>query len=114
MATNSTGAASGSSLVMIGGLVPSGRLGSTVPTWSRTSWAATLTSLSRVKVTNTWETPSVDTERSSSMPPRVLMASSILSVTSVSTCSGAAPGRVVMTAMMGKSTLGKRSTFNLL
>ena len=37
-------------------------------------------------------------------------ASSILSVTSVSICSGAAPGCTVVTTMVGKSILGKRST----
>ena len=46
----------------------------------------------------TIETPSDEVERSSSMPLMVLTASSILSVTSVSICSGAAPGcTVVMT-----------------
>ena len=40
----------------------------------------------------TCETPSDEIERSSSMPLMVLTASSILSVISVSICSGAAPG----------------------
>ena len=40
----------------------------------------------------TCDTPSDEIERSSSMPLMVLTASSILSVTSVSICSGAAPG----------------------
>ena len=40
----------------------------------------------------TCETPSDEIERSSSMPLIVLTASSILSVISVSICSGAAPG----------------------
>src|ERR1700690_791019 len=112
--TKSTGAASGSSLPMTGGFVPSGRSGSTRLTWSRTSCAAMLTSLSSVNVTKNRETPSVDTDRSSSMPPSVLTASSILSVSSDSTSSGAAPGSTVMIEMMGKSPLGKRSTFSLL
>ena len=53
----------------------------------------------------TWETPSAETERSSSMPAMVLTARSILSVISVSTSSGAAPGSRVVTVTMGKSTL---------
>ena len=40
----------------------------------------------------TCETPSDEIDRSSSMPLMVLTASSILSVISVSICSGAAPG----------------------
>ena len=114
MATNNTGAASGSSLLTTGGSVPSGRSGSTVATWSRTSCAATSTFLSSMNVMKTCETPSVEIERSSSMPLMVLTASSILSVSSVSTSSGAAPGSVVMTETIGRSTFGKRSTFSLL
>ena len=45
----------------------------------------------------TCETPSDEIERSSSMPLMVLTASSILSVISVSICSGAAPGCTVVT-----------------
>src|SRR5215213_2667541 len=67
-------------------------------------------SFSRTKVTYTCETPSLDTDRSSSMPLMVLTASSILSVMSVSISSGADPGRRVITAMVGKSTFGNRST----
>src|SRR4029450_2073100 len=44
------------------------------------------------------------------MPLMVLTASSTLSVTSLSTCSGAAPGRRVVTVTVGKSTCGSRST----
>ena len=55
------------------------------------------------------ETPSDEVERSSSMPLIVLTASSILSVISVSTSSGAAPGSRVVTTTVGKSTFGKRS-----
>ena len=43
------------------------------------------------------------------MPLVVLTASSILSVISVSTSSGAEPVSRVVTVMMGKSILGKRS-----
>jgi hypothetical protein len=58
----------------------------------------------------TCEAPSVDTLRSSSMPAIVLTARSILSVISVSISSGAAPSWRVVTEMVGKSTLGNRST----
>jgi len=44
----------------------------------------------------TCDTPSDEIERSSSMPLIVLTAPSILSVISVSTSSGAAPGRRVV------------------
>jgi hypothetical protein len=50
--------------------------------------------------------PSDETERSSSIPLMVLTASSILSVISVSICSGAAPGCTVVTSTVGKSTFG--------
>ena len=113
-ARKSTGAASGSSLLISGLLVPSGRSFRIVETCSRTSCAATLTSLLSWKLTMTCETPSVETERSSSMPLMVLIASSILSESSVAISSGAAPGSVVMTCTTGRSTLGKRSTLSCL
>jgi len=68
--------------------------------------------LSSLKLTTTWETPSVEIERSSSMPLMVLIASSILSESSVAISSGAAPGSRVMTLTTGRSTLGKRSTLS--
>ena len=74
--------------------------------WSRTSCAATSRSLSRLKVMMTSETPWLEVERSSSMPLMVLTAPSILSVSSVSISSGAAPFSVVVTTMAGKSILG--------
>src|SRR5262245_56509381 len=58
----------------------------------------------------TCEMPSDDTDRSSSMPLTVLTASSILSVISVSICSGAAPGWMVVMTTVGKSTFGNWST----
>ena len=58
----------------------------------------------------TCDTPSEETERSSSIPLIVLTASSILSVISVSICSGAAPGCTVVIRTVGKSIFGKRST----
>ncbi len=75
-------------------------------TLSRTSWAPTSAFFSRMNVTKICEMPSADTDCSSSIPAIVLMDSSILSVTSVSTSSGAAPGRRVTTATVGKSTFG--------
>ena len=77
---------------------------------SRTSWAATSGSFSRANWICTSDTPSDEVEISVSMPAMVLTASSILSVTSVSISSGAAPWRVVVTTTKGKSTFGKRST----
>jgi hypothetical protein len=99
---------------MTGLLVPSGRSGWTVDTCSRTSCAATLMSLSNWKLTMTCDTPSVEIERSSSMPLMVLIASSILSESSVSTSCGDAPGSVVTTVTIGRSTFGKRSTARFL
>ncbi|KJU83661.1 secreted protein [Candidatus Magnetobacterium bavaricum] len=43
-------------------------------------------------------------------PLMVLIASSILSVTSMSMISGLAPGSLVVMLTMGKSTRGSRST----
>ena len=54
-------------------------------------------------------TPSLLWERSVLTPLIVLSASSIRSVTSVSTVSGSAPGRTVVTVTIGKSIFGIRS-----
>ena len=109
-ATESTGAASGSIFSITGGSASRGRSRSTVLTRSRTSWAATSGFFSRSKLTITWETPSAEIEISWSIPLIVLTASSILSVTSVSISSGAAPTRRVLIVTKGKSIFGKRST----
>src|SRR5262245_18631103 len=77
---------------------------------SRTSWAATSTLFSSANWTKTCETPSVETERSSSMPEIVFTARSIRSVISVSMSSGAAPAWRVVIEMVGNSTFGNRST----
>src|SRR5499426_2876722 len=87
-----------------------GRSGRTPFTLSRTSCAATSVFFSSTNATITCEMPSDEIERSSSMPLIVLTASSILSVISVSICSGAAPGCTVVTTTVGKSTFGNRST----
>src|SRR5688572_30662583 len=59
---------------------------------------------------NTWVMPSIEVERSSSIPLMVFTASSIFSVTSVSISAGEAPGFMTVTVIVGKSTFGKRST----
>ena len=69
-----------------------GSSGSTPLTLSRTSCAATSVSFSSRNADDDVREPSDEIERSSSMPLMVLTASSILSVISVSICSGAAPG----------------------
>src|ERR1043166_2454072 len=92
-----TGAASGSILSTRGCWIVFGSSGRTPLTLSRTSCAATSVSFSRTKLMATCEIPSEEVERSSSMPLIVLTASSILSVTSVS-------------STVGKSIFGKRST----
>src|SRR3954469_19878338 len=103
------GAESGSNFSTVGCWMFFGSSGRTRLTRSRTSCAATSPSFSSRNAIITVETPSEDVERSSSIPLMVLTASSILSEISVSTSSGAAPGRRVITTTVGKSTLGKRS-----
>src|SRR6185295_16522292 len=105
-----TGAESGSNFSTVGCWMFLGSSGRTRLTRSRTSCAAMSPSFSSRKAMMTVETPSDEVERSSSMPLMVLTASSILSEISVSTSSGAAPGRRVVTTTVGKSTLGKRSS----
>src|SRR5215212_6995969 len=109
-AMRTTGAASVSSFWMMGSSAVSGRLPRMSPTLSRTSCAATSTFLSRRNVMKTCETPSTEVERSSSMPLMVLTAASTLSVISVSTSCGPAPGLTTVTVMVGRSIFGKRST----
>ena len=109
-ATVSTGDAVGSSFSTVGWITVRGSSGMTRLTLSRTSCAATFASFSSTNETTTCDTPSDEFDVSVSMPLMVLTASSILSVTSVSTCSGAAPGRRVVIATDGMSTFGKRST----
>src|SRR5262245_47849104 len=105
-----TGAESGSNFSTVGCWIVFGRSGSTRLTRSRTSWAAMSASFSSRNEMMTCETPSDEFDRSSSMPLMVLTPSSILSVISVSTSSGAAPGSRVVTTTVGKSTFGKRSS----
>ena len=104
-----TGEESGSNFSTVGCLIARGSCGRTRFTRSRTSCAATSTSFSRRNEITTMETPSEEVDRSSSIPLIVLTASSILSEISVSTSPGAAPGSLVVTTMVGKSTFGKRS-----
>ena len=98
----------------LGRAMPCGRSRRTVAMCSRTSCAAMSVSSRAANCAMTSETPSVEIERSSSMPLMVLTASSILSVTSVSTASGDAPGYGVTMVTSGKSTFGNWSTPSLL
>src|SRR6478736_623602 len=109
-ATVNTGDAVGSSFSTVGWITLRGSNGMTRLTLSRTSCAATFASFSRRNATTTCDTPSDEFDDRTSMPLMVFTASSILSVTSVSTCSGAAPGSRVVIATEGMSTFGKRST----
>jgi hypothetical protein len=104
------GAESGSTFSTIGESVPAGSRESTVPTFSRTSLAASCTLRSSTKVAKTCDCPSMELERSSSRPAMVLTASSMALVIWLSISSGAAPGRRVVMVMVGRSTLGKMST----
>src|SRR5438093_10175503 len=101
--------ASRSILSMMGGSVPGGRRARMVLTLSRTSCAAMSRLRSKRNCTVICDTPSVVTLPSSSMPWMVLMISSRGLVTLVSISSGEAPRRVVVTVMIGNSTLGNWS-----
>ena len=104
------GEESGSTFSMMGDSVPAGKRDSTVPTFSRTSLAASCTLRSSTKVAKTCDCPSMVDERSSSRPPMVLTTSSICLVIWLSISSGEAPGKRVVMVMVGRSTLGKMST----
>ena len=104
------GAESGSTFSMIGDSVPAGKRDSTVPTFSRTSLAASCTLRSSTNVAKTCDCPSMVEERSSSRPPMVLTTSSIGLVIWLSISSGEAPGRRVVMVIVGRSTFGKMST----
>ncbi len=75
-------------------------------TFARTSCAAMSGFFDRSNVIVTRELPSLDVERSSSMPATVLTAASTRSVTSVSMLSGVAPGLIVETETTGVSMRG--------
>ena len=70
------------------------------------------TSFSSTNCTKTCETPSMDDDRSSSMPLIVFTASSTFCVISVSISSGDAPGLITVTVTVGKSIFGNRSNPN--
>ena len=103
---NMSGIASGSCFCTTGGSAVSGRLRMTGSTFARTSWAATSGFFDRSNVIVTRDCPSVDVERSSSMPATVLTAASTRSVTSASMLSGVAPGFDVVTETTGDSIRG--------
>jgi hypothetical protein len=107
------GEASESSFLMRGGLASRGSWAMMLATASRTSWAATSMLRLRLKVTVTTERDSVEVERMLSMPSTVATESSTKRVTALSISSGEAPGRMVRTETMGRSTSGKRSTPSL-
>src|SRR5687768_9309365 len=108
-----TGMAPGSKFCTIGGSASVGRSPRMVEILSRTSCVATSRSFSRLNEIMTTDTFSEENDVSSLMPLIVLTASSILSVSSVSISSGAAPGSTVVTMTNGNSTFGKRSTPSL-
>ncbi len=109
-ATVITGDAWKSSFSTVGCSTVRGSCGMARLTRSRTSCAAMSAFFSSLNDTTTCEMLSDEVEVRVSMPLIVLTDSSILSVTSVSICSGAAPGRRVVIEMVGMSTFGKRST----
>ena len=109
-ASVTTGAAPMSNFSTTGVSISRGSFESVAWTLSRTSCAATSTFRSRSKRMMICETFSTLTERSVSRPGSVLSASSSGSVTVRSMVSGSAPGRMVVTVTMGKSTSGNWST----
>lgn len=58
----------------------------------------------------TIELPAPEIDRSSSIPSTVFTSSSMISVIAASVSSGDAPGRLVRTLTVGRSTDGSRST----
>ncbi len=109
-ASTATGAESGSALAICGLRAPVGSCDTMALTRCSTSCAARLGSFSSVNWAITRDAPSVEIDDSSSSPATVLTAASILSVMSVSTDAGAAPGWMVVMVTSGKSTLGNLST----
>src|SRR5437764_6363907 len=105
-----TGVASVSSFWTIGISAVSGSSLTIRSTLLRTSWAATSAFFSSRNVIKTCDTPSTEVDRSSSMLLIVLTALSTLSVISVSTSCGDAPGLTTVTVIVGRSIFGKRST----
>src|SRR5690606_7627197 len=101
-------------LSTVGCSAVTGRFGIMVWTFCWTSLNATSTSFSRTNWTNTRDAPSIEDERSSSIPLMVLTASSTFSVISVSISSGDAPGLITVTVSVGKSIFGNRSTPRLM
>ncbi len=103
---NMIGIESGSCFCTTGGSAVSGRFRMTGSTFARTSCAATSGFFERSKVMVTRDVPSVEVDRSSSIPATVLTAASMRSVISASMLSGVAPGLVVLTETTGVSILG--------
>ena len=108
--TERIGVASGSTFSITGGSASTGRSAPNRDILSRTSCALRSASSSSSNSRLTMLTPSALTERIWRSPAIVLSCSSMMSVTSVSTVPGEAPGRAVVTETYGNSTSGKRST----
>src|SRR5882672_3905268 len=98
-AMRKTGVASVSSFWTMGTSAVSGRSLTMRSILLRTSCAATSAFFSSTKVIKTCETPSIEVERSSSIPLTVLTAPSTLSVISVSISCGEAPGLITVTVI---------------
>src|SRR5262249_30333340 len=108
--SDSTGSASGSTLVMTGGSSSGGTFLIAPATFSRTSLAASFRSRSSTKRTVIVPPPSLMRADISSMPETPLIASSIGSITDDEISSGLAPGSASATLTVAGSARGKRST----
>ena len=108
--SESTGSASGSTLVMTGGSSAGGALRIAPATFSRTSLEASLRSRSSTKRTVSVARPSAIRDWISSIPDTPLIASSIGSTTDDDISSGLAPGRSRVTLTVAGSAFGNRST----
>src|SRR5262245_13319840 len=105
-----TGSASGSTLVMIGGWTSGGRSRIACATFSRTSCAASLMSRSRTNLIVSRTFPSRMSVWISSIPEIVLSDCSVGSATAPFSSSGLAPGRLIRTWTIAGSAFGRRST----
>lgn len=108
-AIDNASAESALDLLTKGTSVCSGRSRTTGPIRSRTSWAATSMSRSRLNTAKTLDMPAPVTDRSSVTPSTVFIASSTRSVILTSVSSTDAPGRPERTTTWGRSTRGNRS-----
>ena len=105
-----TGSASASALTMVRFSSPVGRSRCTRATASRTSLAATTRSTLGLNSMMMRKLPSSLAERTRATPGTRAAAPSSKRVTSASSVSGAAPGKLARTATMGRSMLGSSRT----